>query len=119
MPDGTRILVLDDEHELLDALMLFLEGRGFQVLPTTDAAEASEMIAGGHADLAIIDIGEHGLRLLREATTRNIPSILISGRPVIFEIGGIGDVLQKPFPFSALAERIDAVLRRYSPMMIR
>jgi DNA-binding response OmpR family regulator len=70
-------------------------------------------IGSGNVDLAIIDVGAHGLRVAREATTRNIPSILMSGRPVIFEIGGLGEVLQKPFKLDELANLIAKTVARY------
>lgn len=113
MSGGARILVLDDEPALLEALSAYLEERDFRVSAASDATTALGIIRGG-IDIAIIDVGAHGLRVLREATTRNIPSILISGRPVILEIGGIGSILRKPFRFDVLVEMIEETLTGYS-----
>ena len=114
MTGRARVLVLDDEPALLDALTEYLEERDFQVSAASDATVALGLIGGGGIDIAIIDVGAHGLRVLREATTRNIPSILISGRPVIHEIGGIGSILRKPFRFDVLIEMIEETLTGYS-----
>lgn len=113
MPAGTRVLVIDDEVLLLDMLADFLREQGYEVCPSDDAGTAIDHIKTGTIDIAVIDVGAHGLRVAREATTRNIPCILMSGRPVIFEIGGLGEVMRKPFRFDALSELIEAIVAKY------
>jgi two-component system cell cycle sensor histidine kinase/response regulator CckA len=108
-----RVLVLDDEIPVLSVLTDFLKGQGYAVYPVLDPEVAMARIGSGMVDLAIIDVGAHGLRVAREAATRNIPSILMSGRPVIFEIGGIGNVLQKPFKLDELASLIAKTVAGY------
>jgi two-component system OmpR family response regulator len=113
MSNEIRVLVLDDEIPVLSMLTDFLKAQGYTVCPALDPEVAMVHIGSGNVDLAIIDVGAHGLRVAREATTRNIPSILISGRPVIFEIGGLGEVLQKPFKLDELASLIAKTVSRY------
>src|SRR5690349_3803234 len=111
MPRGTNVLVLEDEPELLETLMTYLEEEcGYVVHAAPDALAASAHLATQPIDIAVIDVGAHGLRVAREATTRNIPSIQMSGKRVIFEIGGIGEVLHKPFALRDLHEAIETAL---------
>jgi two-component system OmpR family response regulator len=113
MSDEIRVLVLDDEIPVLSMLTDYLKDYGYSVCPALDPEVAMAHIGSGNVDVAVIDVGAHGLRVAREATTRNIPSILISGRPVIFEIGGLGEVLQKPFKLDELAGLIAKTVARY------
>jgi DNA-binding response OmpR family regulator len=110
--DG-RILLVEDEPDLLDSLTMYLTERGHQVLPAADLATARHHLETRAIDVAVLDVGAHGLRLAREAAMRNIPCVLMSGRPVILEMGGLGTVLPKPFKLDVLATRIDELLRSY------
>jgi len=76
----------------------------------TQAEEASAHLRCGIVDLAIVDVGAHGLRIAREAMTNDIPTILISGSPVILEIGAVGDVMRKPFSLTLLRANIEKVM---------
>jgi DNA-binding response OmpR family regulator len=108
-----RILLVEDEADLLDSLSMYLSERGHQVFPAADLATARHHLETRTIDVAVLDVGVHGLRLARDAATRNIPCVLMSGRPVILEMGGLGTVLPKPFKLDLLALRIDELLRSY------
>ncbi len=110
MPNRTRILLLDDEIALLDTLTDYLRECRYTVYPVTQAEEASAHLRCGIVDLAIVDVGAHGLRIAREAMTNDIPTILISGSPVILEIGAVGDVMRKPFSLTLLRANIEKVM---------
>lgn len=107
MPDETRILILDDEIDLLDTLTDFLRDCRYTVYPVTQAEEASAHLRCGIVDLAILDVGAHGLRIAREATSAGTPVILMSGYPVILEIGAVGEVMRKPFSLATLRANIE------------
>ena len=113
MASDGRILLVEDEPDLLDTLSLYLRGRGYEIYPAADLPTARHHLDTRPIDLAVLDVGAHGLRLAREAATRNIPCVLMSGRPVILEMGGIGAVLPKPFKLDVLAARIAEQLRSY------
>jgi DNA-binding response OmpR family regulator len=110
MPNETRILILDDEIALLDTLTDFLRESGYTVYPVAQAEEASAHLRCGTVDLAILDVGAHGLRIAREATSHGVASILMSGYPVILEIGAIGEVLRKPFSLTTLRTNIERAM---------
>jgi DNA-binding response OmpR family regulator len=110
MPNETRILVLDDEISLLDTLTDFLRDSGYTVYPVMQPAEASAHLRCRLVDLAILDVGAHGLRIAREAMTNGVPTILMSGYPVIIEIGAVGEVLRKPFTLETLKANIEKAM---------
>ena len=113
MKSDGRILVLEDEPELLEALVAYLDRKGYEVCAAEDLATARHHLDQSGVDLAVIDVGAHGLRLAREAAALNIPCVLMSGRPVILEMGGLGAVLAKPFKLDVLGARVAELLRCY------
>jgi DNA-binding response OmpR family regulator len=118
MPTAGCVLILEDEAELLDLLTLFLRGLGYTVCAAPDVEPALQFLQVGGIDLAIVDVGAHGLRIAREAASRSIPCIMMSGRPVIFEIGGLGEVLQKPIRLDDLKTKIEAVMKAYRGALV-
>ena len=113
MPNRIRILLLDDEIALLNTLTDYLRECRYIVYPVTQAEEASAHLRCGIVDLAILDVGAHGLRIAREAMTNDIPTILISGHPVILETGAVGDVMRKPFGLAVLRANIEKVMANH------
>jgi DNA-binding response OmpR family regulator len=113
MPVNGRVMILEDEPELLEMLTVFLSDLGYTVCAASESESALEFIQNGGIELSIVDVGAHGLRIAREAASRNIPCIMMSGRPVIFEIGGLGEVLQKPISLSDLKTKIEFLLRNF------
>src|SRR5436305_9004941 len=113
MPNRTRILILDDEVALLNTLTDYLRECRYTVYPVTQAEEASAHLRCGIVDLAVLDVGAHGLRIAREAATNDIPTILISGHPVILETGAVGDVMRKPFSLAVLRANIEKTLAKH------
>jgi DNA-binding response OmpR family regulator len=95
---------------------MHLSEAGYEVSGTIDAGRAVQLLGQGGIGVAIIDVGAHGIAVAREARSRNIPVILISGRPVLFEIGGIGDILQKPFALKELLHRVAAGISQVSQL---
>jgi DNA-binding response OmpR family regulator len=109
---GARILVVDDEAEVLKLLKDYLEPQGYEVITTASAIEAESLLSSSGVDLALLDVGVHGLRLGRTARSLDRPFVLMSGAPVIVEMGEIGSVLRKPFKLDELARIVERALRR-------
>ena len=122
VPDRPRILLVDDEPDLLAELKPLLERAGFHVLTAGDGEEALQRIAKERPDLVVLDVlmprldGRGVLRRLRQAGDWT-PVILLTqvGTPAerAFSLQeGADDYLNKPFEPLELIARIQAVLRR-------
>lgn len=119
----TRVLVVDDEPQLLRALRINLVARGYEVAVAADGAAALRQAADWHPDLVVLDLGLpdldgmdviHGLR-----GWSAVPIIVLSGRAdghdkVEALDAGADDYVTKPFGVDELLARIRAVSRRAS-----
>lgn len=79
-----NILIVDDDRSFVEAVVLFLQEHGFQVLIAFGGREGLQVLRDGHTDLAIIDVhmpALDGLELARAAAAcpASVPTILISG----------------------------------------
>ncbi|MDH2428053.1 response regulator [Sphaerisporangium sp. TRM90804] len=117
----TKILVVDDEPQLLRALRINLVARHYDVEVARDGGTALRHAAGWHPDLVVLDLGLpdidgvdviHGLR-----GWTSVPIIVLSGRSgsddkVDALDAGADDYVTKPFGIDELLARIRAVTRR-------
>ncbi len=120
--EKTRILVVDDDPDLLGLLKQYLTGNGFAVAGVADGMEMTRHLEEKGADLLLLDLmlpGEDGLTLARKVRARGnkMPIIMLSARGEDIDriIGlevGADDYLSKPFNPRELLARIRAVLRR-------
>ncbi|MGC3859389.1 response regulator [Micromonospora chersina] len=117
----TRILVVDDEPQILRALRINLRARGYEVQVAETGAAALKSAASHPPDLVVLDLGLPDLdgvdviRGLRGWTT--VPIIVLSGRAgsedkVSALDAGADDYVTKPFGVDELLARIRAVTRR-------
>lgn len=117
-----RILVVEDEHELCNAIAEGLELDGYAVDKCYDGAEACELILVENYDLVILDLnlpGMDGLDILKEVRAQNqeIRVLILSARATVPDkvLGldiGANDYLAKPFAFEELEARVRGLLRR-------
>lgn len=117
----TRILVVDDQPDIREALCEHLDRNGLTAIPAANAAEARQQIEAQDIDLIVLDImmpGETGLSLCKSISeTSRIPVILLTAladdtdRIIGLEIGA-DDYVTKPFNPRVLLARIRSVLRR-------
>ncbi|HUP92128.1 MAG TPA: phosphate regulon transcriptional regulator PhoB [Solimonas sp.] len=124
---GKLILVVEDEAAIREMIRFALVRAEFRVVEAGDAAEARLRIADERPDLILMDWmmpGISGVELTRklkaQATTRDIPVIMVTARAeeedkVRGLNTGADDYLSKPFSFPELIARMQAVLRRSSP----
>ena len=117
----TRILVVDDEPQIVRALRINLRARHYDVDTAPDGATALYVAARQHPDLVVLDLGlpdmdgTEVIRGLRGWTV--IPIIVLSGRDgsrdkVDALDAGADDYITKPFGVDELLARIRAVTRR-------
>jgi len=117
-----KLLIADDEADLLAELKPLMERSGYQVLSTGDGAHALELIAQERPDIAILDVlmpkldGRDVLRSLRQSGDWT-PVILLTrintaAERVLSLQEGADDYINKPFDPLELVARVQAVLRR-------
>ncbi|HAO61734.1 MAG TPA: DNA-binding response regulator [Erysipelotrichaceae bacterium] len=117
-----RILLVEDEVQLVDALEKGLKKDGYAIDSAYNGRDASELFSINEYDLVVLDINlpdESGLNLLkqiREKDTEVRVIILSANRSIDDRIQGLdlgaNDYLTKPFDFQELKARIRALLRR-------
>ncbi len=117
-----KLLIADDEADLLAELKPLMERSGYQVLSAGDGARALEIIARERPDIVILDVlmprldGRDVLRSLRQSGDWT-PVILLTkintaAERVLSLQEGADDYLNKPFDPLELVARVQAVLRR-------
>lgn len=117
-----RILLVDDNRELLALLLAALREAGFARIDTADcAAAARARFDAARPDLMVLDINlpdGDGFALLTELRARgDVPALFLSARDAdedrLFGLGlGADDYLTKPFLTQELLLRIQSILRR-------
>jgi phosphate regulon transcriptional regulator PhoB len=119
-----KVLVVDDEKDIVDLITYNLEKEGFAVIGAYDGEMALELIEKEKPHLAILDLmlpGIHGLdvcKIIRKKTeTEDLPIIMLTakGDEVDKVLGletGADDYITKPFHVRELIARVRAVLRR-------
>ncbi|MBI5360487.1 MAG: response regulator [Planctomycetes bacterium] len=119
-----RILIVDDEPDILKILGNRLEHAGYDVAKASDGIEALEKVEGANPDLIVLDVmmphldGFGVCRKLRESVvTSLIPIIFLTAKgQTVDKISGIksgaDEYVTKPFDFDELEARIEELLRR-------
>src|SRR6266403_3042871 len=116
-----HVLVIDDDHVLVDLLREFLATEGFTVDAAYNYESGLASVLDGEHELVVLDVmlpGGSGLELLRTVrATSKVPIVLLSavGETVDRIVGlknGADDYLAKPVEPRELAARIHAILRR-------
>ncbi|MCK8817776.1 response regulator transcription factor [Natroniella sulfidigena] len=123
---SSKILVVDDEENIVELVKFNLEREGYQVLTAYDGAEALEKIKKKELDLVILDLmlpQVDGFEVCRQIRSDNklnrLPIVMLSakGEEVDKVLGlelGADDYVTKPFSPRELLARVKAVLRRSS-----
>ena len=119
-----RLLIVEDEADLLKSLSRGLTEAGFAVTCAGSAERAEEAIAEQSFDIIVLDLrlpGKDGIDLLRElrAAGNATPVLLLTARGslddrVIGLDSGADDYLTKPFALAELLARLRALIRRHA-----
>jgi len=121
----TRVLVVDDEPQIVRALVINLKARKYEVDAAHDGATALELAAARHPDVVLLDLGlpdMDGVEVIRglRGWTR-VPVIVLSARHSSDEKvealdAGADDYVTKPFGMDELLARLRAAVRRAEPV---
>ena len=123
MKQNARILVVDDEQDLLEILKFNLETEGYEVVTATSAEDALQLDIASF-DLLLLDVmmgGMSGFAMARQLkdnpSTSQVPIIFLTARDTEndtvtgFNLGA-DDYISKPFSLREVMVRVRAVLRR-------
>jgi two-component system alkaline phosphatase synthesis response regulator PhoP len=119
-----RILMVDDEKDIVDLIAYNLEKEGYETLKALDGEKALQLVRTKTPDLVVLDLmlpGIQGLevckRIRKDPETAFIPIIMLTAKGAEIDkiVGlevGADDYITKPFSVKELLARIKAVLRR-------
>jgi DNA-binding response OmpR family regulator len=127
-PARPRILIIEDDRRMSEALLSGMEAAGYDVTSARTAEEGFFLLHRSHPDLLVLDLTlpqRNGLEILQQIRSEGIDVrvlILTSHNTVEDRVTGLrsgaDDYLGKPFSFPELLARIDALLRRVLPSSI-
>lgn len=121
---GARILIVDDQVEMLRMIGMNLEAKGYQIEAAQDAATALEKIRVSPPDLLILDImlpgmsGVEALKAIRvDPNTKNLPVMILSALSQVDDKiagleAGADEYLTKPIDVRELVVRVASILER-------
>lgn len=123
-PKPNKVLIVDDDLEILNLTRSLLRRRGFDVIEASDGDEAMRQLLENRPDLVILDVmmpGQSGwevCRSIRETESlKNTGVIMLTGvgarmNEMTSPLYGADAYLDKPFEFEALDELVTQVLEK-------
>ncbi len=131
---ASKILVVDDDPDILDAVTMILESQGYKVVTARDGIEGLANLKAEHPDLMILDLmmpKMDGFAVCKElqdprwAKYRNIPILILtsvreeaSRRRDELETGlglDVDDYIEKPMSPDVLLERVSTLIKKKKP----
>ena len=118
---GKRILLVDDDAEIVESMRTVLESRGYQILVARDGNQGLVLAEGEDPDLVVLDMmmpkrsGFLVLEKLRRSRPNPMRVIMItanegSRHKAYAEMLGVDDYIRKPFAMDRLLESVDRLL---------
>ena len=118
-----RVLVVDDDPEVVEAVGEVLEHEGYRVETATDGPAALKSVLEAPPDLIVLDVRMPRLNgwefceiVRRQSHTRDVPVLFLTGRGEMrdqitaMQVGGSGH-LRKPFRIEDLRDKVRALTR--------
>lgn len=113
-----KILLADDDPEILAALSAALRSEGYEVIAANNGREACEYFMRHQVDLVLLDLkmpGRDGWAVFERLTTANplVPIIMITARPDQYPLAvaaGVAAFMEKPLDLPLLMGAIDELL---------
>jgi len=118
---GNRILLVDDDYEIIETVQYALENAGYEVIVARDGNQGLALSERENPDLMILDMmmpkrsGFLVLEKLRRLRDEPLPVIMITGNEgsrhkAYAELLGVSDYIQKPFAMTRLISAVDRML---------
>ena len=120
-PQQRTILIVDDDHEILESMRTILENKGFRILVARDGNAGLMIAERENPDLLVLDMmmpKKSGFLVLEKLKSRPgglIPTIMITGNEgsrhrAYAEMLGVRDYIRKPFAMEKLVRSIERVI---------
>lgn len=127
-PDKPKILIVDDEPNIVELIRLYLDHEGFETIQATNGSEALAAVERNRIDLVVLDLMLplldgwqvcQRIRKMEDTAKSDLPILMLTARNEEIDriVGlemGADDYLCKPFNPRELVARIRAILRRTS-----
>lgn len=125
--NGHKVLIIEDEQPLVEALVYNLEKEGYETVVSHDGQEGLRKAISTSPDFILLDLmlpSLNGIEILRELRsnerTKNTPIIVVTAKAeetdqVVGFSMGADDYVTKPFSVKVLLQRIKALKRRTEP----
>lgn len=119
-----KVLVVDDDHQIREALRRGLQARGYEVLSAANGETALDILSAASVDVVVLDLGLPGIDghdvIRRLRSFSDVPVVVLSVRESQIEKvaaldAGADDYVVKPFGMDELLARMRAALRRARP----
>jgi len=118
---GKKVLLVDDDFEIIEAARYALEGAGHTVVIARDGNQGLALAERENPDLIVLDMmmpkrsGFLVLEKLRRLRTEPLPVIMITGNEgsrhkAYAELLGVSDYIRKPFPMERLISAVDKLM---------
>ncbi len=119
-----KILIVDDEPDIVETLSFMLQARNFDVVTASDGLEALSKVKSEHPDLVLLDIMMPGMdgydvcvKLKTDKETKNIPVVMLTARGeneavIRAHKSGAHDYIVKPFTLPTLINKLNKLLYR-------
>lgn len=117
----SKLLIVDDSSDLLEAMQFFLEKKGYTVKTVSNSHNVFKEVMEYHPDLVVIDVYMHGKdtrevckELRKHVETKYLCILLFSSSPKALENhieNGADGCLEKPFGLNHLVEKIESILQ--------
>ena len=118
---GKRILLVDDDHEIIESMRTVLESRGYEILVARYGNQGLVMAEGESPDLVVLDMmmpkrsGFLVLEKIRRSRPDPLRVIMITANDgsrhrAYAEMLGVDDYIRKPFAMDRLLESVDRLL---------
>lgn len=126
--EGKKVLIIEDDLDMVEALRIILGGKGYEVASATSADEGFEMVKGYHPDIIILDVmmetRDAGFqltyRLKNNPEYKDIPILMLTavGKETGFSFSPktdeewlpVDDFMEKPIKPKEFLERVERLL---------